>query len=441
MDFSLAKNYTFFTRIIKENFDLFFLSIYFFSLPIAKVTSIQGISLALFILYFLIENYKNLKIKRILYFKNIITVFTILLLLAILSLFFTPDIIETLKEIKSELIRSFIVLIIFFSYTLLNNTKKITYILYIIATVLLVHTFLNLFIWYSHNMWPYRAGGLLDSGGGERFGIWATYALAMPIAFLFSKYKYIAIPFSIIAIISIVANNTRATFVAIPIMLIMLLLFFIKNKYIKISFLFLITIFIILFINYSKNFTNRYNAHSMITNISLITKYTPREYTKLVSKHGWDNSAVTRLSMWKSVIIYRLNEPYLPRGYGRFVYGKGIKNDFKNSPQNLPYNVFPQTHNEFIGMLYSLGIMGLLALIYFLYYQLKISYKIFEKATNESHKIWGVFVFLGTIGFIISMMFGSFFGDSEVKFFYPLYGIILGIYYKENATYEKTKIN
>ncbi|NOX14603.1 MAG: hypothetical protein GXP61_00920, partial [Epsilonproteobacteria bacterium] len=67
------------------------------------------------------------------------------------------------------------------------------------------------------------------------------------------------------------------------------------------------------------------------------------------------------------------------------------------------------------------------------YYNLKISYILFHHSNENIIKIYAIFIFLGTTGFIGSMMFGSFFGDSEAKFFYPLYGILLGIYYK----YEK----
>jgi O-antigen ligase len=289
-------------------------------------------------------------------------------------------------------------------------------------------------------MWPYRAGGLLDSGGGERFGIWATYALAISIAFLFSKYKLYAIPFITLSILSIIANNTRATFLALILILLCYLIFFIKNRYIKWFLLFSTILSILIFINFSQNFPKRYNAHTVLTNLELITKYHPKQDMFLVQKHQWDSSTAIRLSMWKSVIIYRLKEPFLPQGYGRFLYGKGIQNNFKDTPQNMPYRVFIQAHNDYIGTLYSLGIIGLLAFIYLLYYKLKVSYKLYSLTDNNSYKILSVFLFLGTIGFMTSIMFGSFFGDSEVKFFYPLYGLLLGIYYKEINTNEKNTL-
>ena len=422
------------------NIDLLFLSIYFFSLPIAGITSIQSISLSIFIVIFLLKNYKNLQIKSIFFYKNILITFFILLTLALLSLFFTPDIHESVKEIKSELIKNFIIIAIFFLYTILNE-KKISSLLYIITIVLFSHTLINIYMWYINHMWPYRAGGLLDSGGGERFGIWATYALSIFLAFLFSKYKFFTIPFIGLSILSIFANNTRATFLALILILILFLIIFLKSNYLKIFLLLSTTISLLFFINYSQNFSARYNAHSVATNLDLITKYSPKQDKNLVKKYDWDASVVVRLSMWKSVIIYRVQEPFLPKGYGRFVYGESIKNTFKDSPQNLPFKIFPQVHNDFIGILYSLGIVGFLAFIYFLYYQLKISYRIFKKSKNESYKILSIFIFFGSIGFITSIIFGSFFGDSEAKFFYPLYGLILGIYYKENENNEKLTLN
>ncbi len=227
--------------MILPNIDLFFLGVYFFSLPIAGVTAIQSISLALFVLTFLVKNYGRLQVKKILCNKNIIIVFLITLLLAVISLFFTPDVNESLKEIRSELIKNFIVMALFFLYANLFDGQKLKYILNIIAIVLLCHTTINLYMWYGNNMWPYRAGGLLDSGGGERFGIWATYALSMSIAFLFLRHRLYFVPFIALAILSIVANNTRATYIGLALILIFCI-FFIKSRFLKFLILGLIVV-------------------------------------------------------------------------------------------------------------------------------------------------------------------------------------------------------
>ncbi len=417
---------------VKNNIDLFFLSIYFFSLPIAHFTAVQSISGALFVLTFIIQDYKNIKFNLVLKYKNIICVFFVFLLLALISLFYTPDIKESLKEILHELIRNFIVLFMFIYYIYLSDNKRIKNILTIIASILLMHTLFNIGIWIYNGGWPVRTGAFLDgtikgirTGGGERFGIWATYMLAMSIALLFSKYKKIAFLFFIFSIISIIANQTRATFVA-TILISISTFFLFHNKKIKISVLLSILILCGMFYKYSSHLPPRYDIKHIVLNFKKVIYTPPSKFQNL----GIGYSTYTRLAMWKSVILYRLKDPWIPQEYGRFLYGKSIRSNFKNQPENLPLHIYSQTHNSFIGMLYSLGIVGLFIFIYFLYYQLKISYRLSKINSNSLYYTFGIFTFLGTMGFIGSMMFGSFFGNSEAKFFYILYGMILGMYLK-----------
>ena len=156
--------------------------------------------------------------------------------------------------------------------------------------------------------------------------------------------------------------------------------------------------------------------------------YSPRDYDKLVKDHSLGHSAVARLSMWKTVLLYRIQEPFIPLGYGRFLYNNQIEEIWKNNPENIPYKLYGQAHNDFISILLSLGIFGLTFFIVFLYYLLKINHYIFKY--SEEFKFVAVFIFLGTVGYIASMMFGSFFGDSEQLYFYALYGISLALYVK-----------
>ncbi len=418
---------------ILSNIELLFLGIYFFTLPIAHITSIQSISSVLFICFFLFKNYNNIDYRIFFEYKWLIISMIITLVLAFISLGFTPEINNSLKEIKSELIRNFALMIILFYYTLLTDEVKLKKLISIIFCVLLIHTIINLVIWIEHGGFPYRAGGLLDSGGGERFGIWATYSLAASIALFYTNYKKSTLFILFLSVLSICANQTRATFVATIVIAIIFFIFFAHNKKIKLLILSVIIISIGIYYQYSENLTKRYNIKHMISNVEHIIDTSPSKFTQIDIEH----SSLVRLSMWKSVILYRLKKPFIPTGYGRFLYKKSIEKKFENSPENLPYKIFAQTHNDFIGTLYSLGMIGLLALIYLLYYKLKISYSLFKISNTLHFKVYAVFIFLGTIGFIGSMMFGSFFGDSETKFFYPLYGILLGIYYNEKKKYCK----
>lgn len=422
-------------QIFKENIDLFFLTVYFFSLPISHFAAVQSISLSLFILFFLIKYYRKIDFSAIKKYKKIIFVFASIFILAIISLFNTPDIKESLKEIKSEIIVSFFMLFIFFYYTLFIKVEKFKKIIFIIFTILFVHSMINIFIWYTHGGWPYRTGGLLDSGGGERFGIWASYMLSSGIALFFSKYKKIAFVFLVISITSIIANQTRATFVATIFILLTNFLFFTNSRKLKLSAISIVLVILGLFYWQSSNLSQRYNIQHIVKNVENIMKYPPSEFKKI----NMEYSTYTRLSMWKSAILYRLEDPFVPQEYGRFLFGKSIKINFKNQPQNIPVVVYAQTHNEFIGILYALGIFGLLLFLYLLYFQLKISYNVFKFAHITTYKVFAVFTLLGTVGFISSMMFGSFFGDSETKLFFPLYGIILGLHYKLH--YEKNISN
>lgn len=406
--------------------DYFFLFIFLLTLPISNVTAIQNISIFMFILLIIITNnkiYKNIiKIKKYLY------LILGIIFLALISILFSIDPKETISEIRGEILKPFIISLFIFIFMLKRNIKEIYTVILLILISLFVHSVINLIVWYEGGLWPFRAGGLVDSGGGERFGIWATYALSISFALFFTKYRNIGIVLFVVFLLSIIANNTRATFVGTILIFIFYFIFFYSNKIIKFASLFMLLLFLVIFTFYSKNFDTRYNVYNMISKIKHLDNYSPNDYDKLVKEHSLGNSSIVRLAMWKSVFLYRVNEPFIPLGYGRFLFDKQIKDIWINNSQNIPYKIYKQAHNDFLSIFLSLGIFGLSFFILFLYYLLKINYFIFKY--NKEFKFVGVFIFLGTIGYIASMMFGSFFGDSEQLYFYALYGISLALYVK-----------
>lgn len=404
--------------------------IFFFSLPIAHVSSIQSISIVLFIILFFYFEYKNVLLKPITSQKSIIYIFLGLLVLSFWSLCYTPNLKESIGEIQSEIIRNFLLLSVLFYFTL--YTHNIKNLLIILCCVLFFHTNYNIMTWIIHGGFPFRAGGLLDNGGGERFGIWATYALAISISLCISSYKRIGITFFGLSLLSIIANNTRATYVAVLLIICAFLFIFLKNRKILIMLFSFFCVLVSLFYHYSDNFSNRYNLKNTIKYYEIFLTLSPSKYIELEQNYNIDHSISSRLAMWQSVILYRLQDPITPQGYGRFLYGKSIKQNFDNTPENLPFKIYSQTHNDFIGIFYSLGFIGLLIFLYFLFIPLKISYKLYKSTSNQTYKILSLTIFLGTIGFIGSMLFGSFFGDSEAKFFYCLYGILIGIQYRDS---------
>ncbi len=361
--------------------------------------------------------------------KKIIYIFVGLCILSLWSIYYTPNVKESIGEIKGELIRNFFLLAIFFYFILYTHYEK--HILIMLTLILFFNTSYNIITWIVHGGFPFRAGGLLDNGGGERFGIWATYSLALAIALCFSSYKKYGFILLFLSVISIFANNTRATYIAVFLMLAFICYLIVKNKKILFICIGLLSICTIIYYHYSDTFSNKYNLKNTLNHYEKFLTLSPSEYIILEQDYDIDHSISSRLAMWKSVILFRLKDPITPQGYGRFLYGKSIKQNFSNEPQNIPFTVYSQTHNDFIGIFYSLGFIGLIIFIYFLFIPLSVSYKIYQNSANEQFKILSLTILLGTIGFIGSMLFGSFFGDSESKFFYCLLGILLGINYKE----------
>jgi O-antigen ligase len=423
----------------KYNMDMIFLVILLFSLPVAHVTAVQNISLLFFVSLVFItgDNFLYKKLKNIsAFFVPLIG----LLILSIISIYYSVDYKETISEIKSEFIKPILITIFFFIFTYKLNDKRLRYLFIILLGSLLFHTIYNLYTWQIHGYWPYRAGGLLDDGGGERFGIWATYAFAIAIAIqVNTKYCKISVLFILLTLISILANNTRATYVALIFIVLMYLLFLYKNLVMKKIIIFLLLVGIVIGINYSGKLSSRYNVLNVISNINNVLIYNPSDFNNFSKTTGIGHSISARLAMWKSVLSYRIDNPIILNGYGRFLYGKSIVQECKNDKSNIPYQIFSQCHNDYMSILYSLGVFGLMLFIYLFIYLLKIAYVVSQ---NKQYKSFGVFVFLGTIGYMVSMMFGSFFGDSEQEFFYILTGIILALYIRINEdNNEKHKLH
>ncbi len=407
--------------------DLIFLCIYIFFLPIAHVATIQAISSVLFAIYVVYKYNKNFSLEYLKPFKSLWIALGIYTFLAFLSLIYTPDKIETLKEIKGELLEHIFFLIIFFFYALNISQERFKKILWILFVILTFHNIVNIIIWIKHGGWPFRAGALLDTPGGERFGIWITYTLGLYLGICKYYFPY-GIIFLIFIFISIIANQ-GPTLVASVMVLFGYIYFFIKNKLLKTSLILVLIIPIVCFYWYSKNLSAEYgiyNFRTTIESLNLVLKLPPKEFDKLPLVP----SVYERLSMWKSALLYKFKHPFVPEGFGRFLYGKSIKQKFKNSHENLPVTIYPQVHNDFIGTFYSLGLIGLIAFCYILYYKLKVSLKFFRFSEDTYEKIFGIFVFLGTIGFIGSSIFCSNFGDSEAKFFFLIYGLLLGRFYR-----------
>ena len=415
-----------------ENLKYIFFTIYIFSLPVAKVASIQSISMSLFTLLVVATEYKKWYFKDLLKIKVPLVLLSIIAILAYISLFFTIDINETLKEVNKGVVKNVVFMIIIFYYFMNLEYEKIKIYIYIVFSSLFVHSIINIITWINVGFsFNYRTGGLLDgylnNGGGERFGIWAMYALGCAISlFIFSKNKILAAAFLAISLLSIISNNTRATYIGVAFVLVSIFFIFIRSNKFRLFSCVAAVIFVFGFYQISHHISpDRYNLTLIPKYIELMKK-TPKEMGAY-SEMGLTESVPSRISSWKSVIIYRLHEPFVPTGYGRFLYGKTIRK--LNSEQDIPFSNYSQLHNEFLGMFFSLGIFGFLAFIGIWISYLKTSVQV-GKNNDALIQAFGYTIFFGALGFIASLIFGSFFGSSEAKLFYLTLGMALGIYCK-----------
>ena len=421
-------------RNLSEYLKYLFFSIYVFFLPVAKVASIQSISIAAFIFLVVATEYKKWSLMDLTKIKKLLILFFVILFLAYLSLLYSVDINETLKEANKVIVKNIAIMIILFFYFKHLQYEKTKIYFCILFSVFFVHTVINIFTWIAVGCdLDYRTGGLLDGyinggGGGERFGIWATYAFGCAIAFFAFKNKSLATIFLIFTIVSIISNNTRATYVGVIIILIAVFFTFIYSNKIRMVSFAVIGLFAFAFYQTSHYVSaDRYNLLLIPKYIELI-KSSPKEMIRYKDM-GLSESVPARLAMWKSVLIYRINEPFVPTGYGRFLYGKTIRK--LNSDQNIPFCDYSQVHNEFLGIFFSLGIFGLLAFIGIWISYLKVGIQI-ARSGDVFTRVFGYFIFFGGLGFIASLFFGSFFGSSEAKLFYLTFGIALGICYSKD---------
>lgn len=412
-----------------EYLKLFFFSIYVFFLPIAHTTAIQSISFVLFLLIFFFTEFKKIKLENLLNIKWLLIILSIFILISYISIFYSIAPNESLSEVNSELVRNVGVMLIVFLCFSTQTINKIKPYVYSIFGVIIIHTFINLYTWYladfSLNV---RTGGLLDGyinkGGGERFAIWTTFAICVSMSIFLYKNKLLGFFLLLLSLTSMFSTQTRAGYLAAFFIIILAIFISIKSKSIKILSTLFATIFIFIVYMGSHNFHPRFNIQSSNNYITLMKK-SPKEMGEEYKKLNLEYSTSSRISMWKAALIYSINNPFKPTGYGRFLYGKNIVK--LNSYENQPFAVYSQVHNEFIGILFSLGIFGLILFLCLWGYFLKESYKLINIDIYDWISMFGFIMFFGGIGFIINLFFGSFFGDSESKFFYLVFGIALAI--------------
>jgi O-antigen ligase len=128
--------------------------------------------------------------------------------------------------------------------------------------------------------------------------------------------------------------------------------------------------------------------------------------------------------MWKVAIEKISQNPFYSHGYGRFLFGKTVRNE------NNRYFIYPQVHNTFIGITFELGIQGLIIFLWMIGTFFIVCWKYWRKAKDNWIKYFSISLFTMMIGYWINNFFGSFDGDDTKLLFMLLLGIGMAVMHR-----------
>lgn len=356
---------------------------------------------------------------------------SIYLALALFSLLFSIDVAKSFREIRGELLQNFFLLVASFWMVVGLKESSLRYWLLALAGILVLHMAIHLGIWVEHGGFPYRAGGLLDSGGGEKFGVWVLFFLGLSLALgVLGDSKILKIlggGLVLVALVAIVANNTRATLLGAIIMGASLLWLFKERskRYLALGAgVVLVLVSLSLLYHHGERLGHRYNLAAQSEEIHHLFELSPAQMKDL-EKEGIDHAIASRLAMWKSIVLALGDDPLTPRGYGRDLYKRTIAKEWSHTTQNIPYITYLSPHNAFLSMAYQLGILGLFWMVAWFGFLWRRSLLLAH--SSSSYRWVGGFFFLGSVGLAVSIFFGDFFADSEARLFYILSGVMLAL--------------
>ncbi|GLI54208.1 O-antigen ligase family protein [Thermodesulfovibrio yellowstonii] len=398
------------------------LTVLVFILPIAHTTTIRSIALytplILLILRFYFE--KNFKFIKTSFEIPFIAFFIV----AVISILTSVDQKETIKEIKSELIVPILLFyLVYFAIRRNENALTLIKVLFFGSILFSLYSFYDFYrhdgTWFSVK---YKAGGLRDPGGGEVAALY--YTMVIPFIFwglIYFKNKREKIFLVLALIVNLLAFHitfVRAGMIALGLQIIFVSLFLIREKKLLISILLLIFLSTVSFIYLEKKMFREMHTEK-IPSISEYLRMSPEEIA------GQNPSSMRqRLAMWKTAIDKISENPFYPHGYGRFLFGKTVRNE------NNKHFIYPQTHNTFIGIAFELGIQGLIVFLWMITAFFIVCLKYWLKSQDTLIKYFSASLMTMMVGYWVNNFFGSFDGDDSKLLFMMLLGIGMAVMHR-----------
>ena len=401
---------------------LFCLGVLIFVLPIAHTATIRSFALSVPLVLLAIRYYLA---KDFIWVKTSFELpFFAFFLIAMASLPTSIDPIESFKEIRSELLKP--ILLFYVSYFAIRKENDGILLLGVLFFGSLVFSLYSYYDFYAKNgalfHSDYRAGGLRDPGGGEIAGLYHT--MVIPFIFLgffyFKKYQHYLVLSALLAVnlLALHITFTRASYLALGIQAILVgILLLRKRRWLLNSVVFLV-IFLTGFAYIENKLIRGQDNLKKMPSLEEYFKMSPEEIQK---KYSADVGAGYRLAMWKTALEEISENPFYPHGYGRFLFGKTLRND-----KNKQF-IYPQTHNTFIGVFFELGIQGFLIFLWMIGTFVYVCWKYWHTTKDGIPCFLSASLLTMMAGYWINNFFGSFDGDDSKLLFMMLLGIGMAI--------------
>jgi O-antigen ligase/tetratricopeptide (TPR) repeat protein len=354
-------------KIFTNNINFLFLFLISITPIIRSFGAIDGIGtqwlwlsiINFIIVIFLFFSKKDLKINLS------IKIFILLFLFALLSLFYTSNISESILELS----RFFIILITFINvYSLFYDSNNEIFIkkflVFFLTSITIVELYINLsfFItYYSLGDFIGRAREYAGLAYNVNIGAFSSLLKLPFLLFLgFSSTKntikvfYIALSF--LTIFSIFLTGSRAAFISLFLIFLLFIIYYLINK--KLSSLLILGLLI--FVSLSVNTFLFSKSNKELTFTSRITEIS-------------NSSSTSRIRFYKTAFSQTFIYPYIGTGIGTYkIEGLKFEKEYTEG-YSVPY----QVHNDFLQFGFELGVIGFFGYIIFvisIFYFLKKNY-------------------------------------------------------------------